>query len=425
MFKNWLRPVLILPVFATLFIFLTFDAVKNTESLIWSDMEGYYVYLPCTFIYHDFVKEAVRDTNYLRPFPGTTKIFSKYTCSVAILESPFFLSAHLLSVPLGYPSDGHSKIYSYGLMIAAVFYLLAGLWILWFTLRRFYGLAPSAISLLGLLFGTNLYYYSFFQPAMSHVFNFFYTAAIIGLTFRILEPLNDQKVKTRDFLLFGLVAGLLVLSRPVNIVILLFPLYKWGKQTPEKWRYLRQNYSVLLLAGLAALLAWAPQLIYWKYVTGNWFLYSYQEETFKYWKEPKLFRVLFDAWNGWILYSPIVLIPIVGLIRGRNTNKYSERIVMFILAVATYIFASWWAWWFGGAFGHRCYVDYLPLLAIPFAGVAERAFKQKWTSALFVVLCVLLCYYNLGLTYNYQAPWDGPEWTYERVWQEVKQIFTL
>ena len=66
-------------------------------------MEGYYVYLPATFIYGGFTKEAVRDTNYIRPWPGTDKIYTKYTSGVAVLEAPFFALAHLLSSPLGYP----------------------------------------------------------------------------------------------------------------------------------------------------------------------------------------------------------------------------------------------------------------------------------------------------------------------------------
>ena len=49
-------------------------SIKNPQSLIWSDMEGYYVDLPSIFIYGGFDKVAVRDTNYLRSFRGTNKI---------------------------------------------------------------------------------------------------------------------------------------------------------------------------------------------------------------------------------------------------------------------------------------------------------------------------------------------------------------
>lgn len=96
---------------------------------------------------------------------------------------------------------------------------------------------------------------------------------------------------------------------------------------------------------------------------------------------------------------------------------------MVILAIATYLFASWWAWWFGGAFGHRSYVEYYALLALPFASMAQLAFKKTWSKVLILAICALLIYYNLGLTYHYNPPWDGPEWTYEKVWIEIGKLF--
>jgi len=403
------------------FGYLSFDAIERPQNVIWSDAEGYYVYLPSTFIYNGFDKAAVRDTNYLRVWPGTDQIYIKYTCGVAILESPFFLTAHLLSRPFGYASDGHSLIYCYALMLAGIFYLLAGMCLLWHSIRAYYSPWAAGAALAGLLFGTNLYYYSFFQPSMSHVYSFFLFAALVWSTDKLLQ--GEKKNQRWHYLLFGFIASLMVLVRPTSVLVLLYPLYRWSKRTPDKQAFLKSHAGLVIMAAVIAMLVWVPQLMYWKSVTGQWLMWSYGDETFKYWKEPKLFRVLFDAWNGWLLYSPIAFIPLLGLVLGRHTNQHSEPILMFTLAAATYLFASWWAWWFGGAFGHRCYVEYYALLAIPFAAVAERAFRKKWSTALFVLICILLIYYNLGLTYNYRAPWDGENWTYDSVWNEIKRLF--
>lgn len=407
------------PLLFGILVFLSFNANKAPQNVIWTDMEGYYVYLPSTFIYGGFKKEAVRDTNYIQVWPGTQTIYTKYTCGVAYLESPFFLMAHILSRPLGYAADGHSLIYCYFLMFAAIFYLLAGCYLLWRSIRVYYSNQSALVALLGLFLGTNMYYYTFFQPTMSHIYSFFLFSALVFLTEKVLTGGKN----TRDFVLFGLVAGLMVLARPTSVIVLLYPLYRWIKQTPDKAAFLRGHITPLAAMAVAGILVWLPQVWYWKSVTDHWFMWSYGDETFKYWKEPKLFRVLFDAWNGWLLYSPIAILPLVGLVWGRHSNRHSERIILVILAMATYLFASWWAWWFGGAFGHRCYVEYYALLAIPFAGVAERAMQKTWRKVAFFALCVLLVYYNLGLTYHYQAPWDGPNWTYDSVWNEVKRLF--
>ena len=48
-------------------------------------------------------------------------------------------------------------------------------------------------------------------------------------------------------------------------------------------------------------------------MTGHWLYYSYTEEGFKYWNEPKIAAVLFDVQNGLFLYSPLVLLMMAGL----------------------------------------------------------------------------------------------------------------
>ncbi|MEJ8819251.1 hypothetical protein [Lacibacter sp. H407] len=415
---------LLLPTIIIVCCFLSINANKYPEKLIWSDMEGYYIYLPAVFIYDGFKKEAVKDTAYLREYPGTNIIYSKYTSGVALLEFPFFLIAHWLSKPLGYPADGHSQIYSYGLMAAGIFYLLTGLLLLWNVILQYYNKRTAAIALIGLAAGTNLYYYSFFQPSMSHVYSFFLFASLIYITEKLIRVAKtNERLPISTWILLGLVSGFIILTRPTNIIVLLYPLYRWAKDCSNKKQFLQSNLKGLLLAIAVFLLPFIPQVLYWQHVSGKSFLWSYGNESFLYWKEPKLIRVLIDPWNGWLLYSPIVLFPLIGLVAARKENKHAERIILFIIAVATYLFASWWAWWFGGAFGHRSYVEFYSLLALPFAALISSIEKKKALFISFLCIAALLIYYNLGLTYHYNPPWDGPNWTYESLWTEIKKLF--
>ena len=86
--KFWPKAALLFAILYT--INISYKNIEHPGNLIWSDMEGYYTYLPSVFIYGDFVKDAVKDTNYIRPYKDTQKIYSKYTCGVAMLEMPFF-----------------------------------------------------------------------------------------------------------------------------------------------------------------------------------------------------------------------------------------------------------------------------------------------------------------------------------------------
>ncbi|NCU06347.1 MAG: hypothetical protein GXC73_20525, partial [Chitinophagaceae bacterium] len=396
----WLKK-LIVPSIILLCVFISIRANKHPEKLIWSDMEGYYVYLPSVFIYNGFKKEAVRDTGYIKEYPGTTIIYSKYTSGVAILELPFFLIAHILSKPFNYPSNGHSAIYAYGLMAAGIFYLLAGLLLLWKVAVQYYDRLSAALALFFLAAGTNLYYYTFFQPSMSHVFSFFLFACLLYLTEKLTASIkSNQSTSIVFWIIFAFTSGLIVLIRPTNIIVLLYPVYRWLKECGDKKHFLKTNLKALLPAAFVFVLPFIPQIIYWLYVSGKPVLWSYNNESFIFWKEPKLIRVLIDPWNGWLLYSPIVIFPLVWLLVKRKENKHAEKIILFIFAIATYLFASWWAWWFGGAFGHRSYVEFYALLALPFASLISRLQKNNWLLLLFLFTAFLLAYYNLGLTYN-------------------------
>ena len=260
---------------------------------------------------------------------------------------------------------------------------------------------------------------------MSHVFSFGIISIFLYMTDTIFIKNKRVNNPLTTWMIYGFVMGLIILIRPTNIILLILPLYIWYKDENEKLQWIRQHLIPLLITAITAFITFLPQFMYWKYISGDWIIYSYGDESFKFWKEPKLFRVLFDAWNGWILYSPIVLLPLYFLIKGRNSNQNYERAYLIIFALATYIFASWWAWWFGGAFGHRSYVELLTLLVLPLAGLLQQSYKTK---AYFITLCIfiiILCYYNLGLTYAYRPPWDGENWTYDSLIYQIKKIFFL
>lgn len=416
--------------FSFLFIFLTFTFLsfkinQYPQKLIWSDMEGYYMYLPSAFIYNSFTSNAIKDKNYLLPYPGTNKIFSKYTCGVAIMEFPFFITAHFLSKPLGYSPDGHSDIYPYSLMIAAIFYLTMSLFLLWKTLKKYYSNHITVFTLFALTAGTNLFYYSFFQPSMSHVYSFFLFSSIVSLSEKIFANQLAISVNLKYWLLLGIVCGLAVLIRPTNAVILIYPFYKFIKH-PSTISFFKQllHYRIQLLwATIVFLLPFTLQIFYWKYITGNWIVWSYGEEGFAYWKEPKLIRVLFDAWNGWLLYTPLAILPIIYLLKERKKNTHQERGTIYILIISTYLFASWWAWWFGGAFGHRSYVEYYTLLAMPLAGFIKWASSSLFSRIISYSILLVFIYYNLGLTFLYTPPWDGTNWTYQTLFAEITKLF--
>jgi hypothetical protein len=103
---------------------------RFSDGIIWSDSEGYYLYLPALFINGGFEDLDVRTEIQLPVMEGTNKRFTKYTSGVAMLELPFFLVAHQLSKWSGKKADGYSAYYIYSIQIAALFYGFLALWLL-------------------------------------------------------------------------------------------------------------------------------------------------------------------------------------------------------------------------------------------------------------------------------------------------------
>jgi len=84
------------------------------HKVIDSDVMGYYLYLPATFIYQDFSLDFIqenfalfKDRVWFLESP-TGKRVIQYTTGMSILYSPFFLVAHGVSSWFGYEPNGYT-----------------------------------------------------------------------------------------------------------------------------------------------------------------------------------------------------------------------------------------------------------------------------------------------------------------------------
>lgn len=374
------------------------------NGMIWSDTEGYYLYLTGLFINGGFEDLFVRTEGQFPLYPGTNKRFTKYTCGVAMLQAPFFLAAHTAARLGGQPADGYSYPYLRAVQLAALLYGFLGLLILRRALLRHFSPWVTFFTILGLYFGTNLMHYHIQEPGMSHIYSFFLFALFVYFTPRFYE-----RPGWGIFAGMGLLLGLITLIRPTNILVLLYLLlYDVGSwaSLKERVQFLGRHLGKLPVAPLASFLVFLPQFAYWKYISGEWIMYSYGDEGFIYWNSPKFYKVLFYIQNGWLLFSPMAGLAIIGCLLGSWKNRYNIAAISIILLLSTYLFASWWCWWFGGAFGQRSYVELYTLLAFPYAYLLQLIFRQRWLipKVLFVLLWLALIHYSYFLTVYYTGP---------------------
>ncbi|WP_156026817.1 hypothetical protein [Sporocytophaga myxococcoides] len=403
------------------------------KAIIESDAKGYYAYLPAVFIYKDlnfdffqFIeKEKYYNENLFYDYRTNTsngKVINKYYCGTALVQLPFFIIAHFSSYLGHYEMDGYSKLYPVLISIAAIFYLLMGLFYLDSILDLYKVSEPQKILvLLSAVFGTNLFYYTVGEPGMSHIYSFAFIAMFI-----FYVKLFFLSFKNKYIIIISILLGIILLIRPINgLIVFIIPFLAsnisaikegFNKAMSEKWQL------VLSFCILTTILS--IQLIYYKLATGDFLVYSYAEEGFNFLK-PHISEILFSYKKGLFIYTPMFLLSLTGTYYLWKSSKFEFYSIITFLFLIVYIFSSWWMWYYGGSFSSRVFVEYIALfmilLAIALNRMQSRLLRIGYISS--IVFFIFLCQLN---TYQYRyniIHWS--EMTKEKYWNSYLQIGRL
>ena len=411
--------------FLLIYVVMLTVSLPGKIEIFCGDGDGYYMYLPATFIAKDYHHLSGEKMSHIANARGEVVI--KYTCGVSYFMLPFFLAAHGYSLLFHLPHNGYSAPYRFAIMVGCITYVLLGLVLLRKLLSRYFRETAVWVTLLTILCGTNLYFYTIDAATMSHPYSFFLVCAILLLA----DNWYTKPGKGKAILLATLL-GWLTLTRPTSILLLIFILlYRVATMQAFRARlvFFASHWKQLLLSLPFFILPFIPQMLYWKEMLGSYISYSYQDERFIYWANPKILAVLFDTQNGLFLYAPVLLFAVYGLWLGRKVTRTNFTATVCLFVAITYVFASWHAWWFGGAYGHRSYIEYMPVFAFPLCVAFEeiiltKNLKIKIPLLLVVALCI---YCNIFMTHNYEKDmmWDGPNWrwNYDMWLDKVKECF--
>jgi hypothetical protein len=375
------------------------------RNIIQGDTFSYYVYLPALFIKHDIKLKFIdneKQSFYNNLWYSTSLLgirFTKMGIGVAILHSPFFLLADVYAKAFHYLDDGFSVPYQIFLCLSSIFYASLALIFLRKSLLYFFSDFITAVTLFCIVLGTNLFYYTTLSPGMSHPFSFFLFALLIYCTVRWYRtPTITLSI------LLGISAGLIIETRPVNILILLVPLlYGINKREDflNRVSFVKKNYKYIIACIIAGLISVSPQIIYWKIISGHWIYYSYTDEHF-FFNHPHIIEGLVGFRKGWLLYTPLMCFALIGIpfLRKRGKEFFLSTSIFLILNV--YVVLSWWCWWYGGSFGGRSFIESYALLAFPLASFFAFATNQRaWIKRIIIVTTSLLIVLSCFQTYQY------------------------
>ncbi|MEI7895999.1 MAG: hypothetical protein WCJ26_03105 [bacterium] len=401
---------------AAVTLFLTFNrhaksGCFNFQSEIWGDKAGYYVYLPAAINFRfnpaNFPDSTDHKTGYgFRLDYINKKVLTKYTCGVAILQLPFYLTAELLSRIFHAGPEGFSVFHHRSIDVAAVFYLLLGMFFLAKYLGKKFTPGTVFFTLAGLFLATNLYYYSIDETGMSHIYSF----AIFSLFLYTLQRTDFLfSPKTRDTMLLGILGGLIILIRPSNIVFLSVFFFLDTETTGDILLRIKRllRPGIFLPVFLGVMFIMLPQMSYWVYAYGSPVSYTYGGEGF-HWSHPKFLQTWFAPHNGLFLYSPFYLVLIAAMFLMIKKGIKNGMLILALFMAISYLFSSWWDPAFGCSFGARSYVEYTAIFSIPLAHLFEsmrHAGRMKMIG--FWLMVISLVILNLKMTYSYGGCFFG------------------
>ncbi|MCW3072762.1 MAG: hypothetical protein JWO44_2652 [Bacteroidetes bacterium] len=384
-------------------IFFSFNIWKKNRIII--DAPSYYTYLPATFIYGDLHLNFI-DRNpaffknriwYYKIKDGKRLI--KHPVGISVALSPFFLAGHLAAKITGGLQDGYSLCYQNAASIGVLFYLFIGLFYLRKLLLNYFSEKITALTLISIVLGTNLLWYSSFEGLMPHAISFSLLCVCLYHFYAWLK-----NASRKNLLLFAAVFGLSILIRPLALTIGLYflvvaVLSKGGFR--QLWEFLQPQLGNIILALFLVIAIASLQLMYWKYATGYWIYDVYIDEHFVF-SSPQMSLFLFSFRKGVFVYTPILLFAVIGFIRLYKIQRAIFYGTVILMPVTVFLLSSWWAWSYGICWGMRPMIDYYSLLSIPLASGFAMLFSKKMFAFIGSALVVLLIALNLFQTWQYK-----------------------
>jgi len=393
--------------FISISIICFFVIVFPPANILSYDVFGYYLYLPMGFNYNDLTihNYSAIDT-ILNTYHSSDTFYQayklengnwvmKYSMGMSVMYAPFYFIGHFISKYFGFSDDGFSKPYQLSILYGCLIYTIIGLYYFKRILAEFFTQKNAAIVFVLIVFGTNYFFHVSIhgQGAMTHNVLFSLYAFVLWNTIKWY-----QNFKLKYLFFVGMGIGLMTLIRPTEIIALIIPLlYKVTSISSFKERCVlvlktHRIHFFILFALVAVLLSY--QLVYFKILTGIFLFNSYEVinpgEGFEF-LHPYIMEVLFSFRKGWFIYTPIMLLAVIGFIYLYKNKREFFFPAMIYFLINLYIISSWSCWWYAGSFSSRALIPSYVLMAIPLGYLLVKVLSGKFKMAMYSVLVLIVC----------------------------------
>lgn len=354
---------------------------------------------PEYYDYMEHVKETYND-NYI----------SVCSPGVAIIQLPGLIIANIFKEDKTVYNDyfmaynGHTLFEGVSALITAMSFALLSLVLIFKSLKLLgFGDKLSIITTGASFICSYALWYVFLNPSFTHIYEVFSVSLIVYLLLKI----QKEPRSARLLIALGLSIGLSFLIRPtlipIGLVIGIFLLIK------KQWKSL----GYFILGGIPTLLIWFA----YNYISYGGIIASgysvVRTENFNLSTFNGL-NVLFSQYRGWLIYSPIFIFAIAGLVILYKKNKLLSIASLVSILSTVIIYGFWPSWWGGGSYGQRFLIFTVPFGAIGLAVLIQRIRKFNYNKLIYVLIALsfvytfgLLLLYRVTIVAKLSEPYSG------------------
>lgn len=281
-----------------------------------------------------------------------------------------YLTNSLKSLGLSLGNSGYEIGYQIILGVFNIYLGLAGLLFLYLLLRNYFSAWVSRMAILLILGATNLLYYIAFEPLNSHIPSFF--LATIFLYFLV-----KQKIRTKEALFLGIIAGFASVVRTQDVLLLGLTVLKLLLDK-RKQPGLIAIYTTLLVIGF--IVGFSPQIYFWKILFDTLWKSPYISYGFNFLR-PNFLYVLVNLQNGIFTTTPILFFAFIFLVLYFKKNKLIFGMSLFYFLAELTIVGSYSMYYQFDSYAIRMLITTYPFLSFGLAWflnfLVKRMEKQK------------------------------------------------
>ena len=333
--------------------------------------------------------------------------------------------------------DGFSRPYILAMALATAFYGFLGVFLSFRFACQFVEERWALLATVGIWLATSLPVYMYFNPSWSHAHSVFIVAVFLWYWYR-----TRQARTTTQWVILGLISGLVLDVYYVNVAVLVVPLLEslegyWrsvarqpvdvtrGRTEPfpappqrpphVDWPAVGRLFRANLLYCCAALAAFLPTLITRKIIYGGPFIFGYREAGGFRWSSPYLRSALLSADHGLLAWTPILILAAGGLFLFLKRDRRLAAFLIVALVTFCYIVGGDPNWDGIASFGNRFFVSLTPLfvlgLAVLFNELARWLKSRRTALVLATSVIALFILWNFAFIFQWgthMVPARGP-----------------